>query len=119
METIETGTGRALPAVGRDVCAAVRQAARGGIETRLSIGGRQVAAIVPLDSQENPRLASPGGPAASGRPAGTPEREQRAERIAERVRQAVLELILTGQQGTEADLPELGEVIVIERRAAR
>ena len=53
------------------------------------------------------------------RPASTPEREQRAERTAELVRQAVRQLILTGQQGTEVDLPELGEVIVIERRAAQ
>lgn len=119
MVDIETGTGRALPAVGRDVCAAVRQAARDGTETRLSIGGRQVAAIVPVGSQGTGGAAGTAGSAAGGRPASTPEREQRADRIAERVRLAARQLILTGQQGTVADLPELGEVIVIERRAAQ
>ena len=100
IEIIETGAGRPLPAVGRDVCAAVRRAAGEGAETRQSIGGRPVAAIVPLGGQA---AAPPGS----------------AERAAESVRQAVRQLILGGQQGTEVDLPELGEVIVIERRAAR
>jgi hypothetical protein len=35
--------------------------------------------------------------------------------IADRVRDAVLALLLSGQQGTEVEVPELGEIITIER----
>jgi hypothetical protein len=52
-KTIETGTSRSPLAVARAVCAAVRQAADEGTETKLSVDGRQVAAIVPLDSQRH------------------------------------------------------------------
>ena len=45
--------------------------------------------------------------------------EQLADLIADRVRAEVRRLILAGCQGTVVDLPELGEVIVIERESAR
>jgi len=45
----------------------------------------------------------------------TPQREQLAERIAERVGEAVRQLILSGQQGTQVHVPELDEIITIER----
>lgn len=53
-----------------------------------------------------------------GRSASTPDRDQAAERIAQRVYDAVLQLILSGQDGTHVDVPELGEYIVIERCVA-
>jgi hypothetical protein len=41
--------------------------------------------------------------------------EEHAELIANRVRDAVRVLILSGQQGTEVEVPEVGEIIHIER----
>jgi hypothetical protein len=38
--------------------------------------------------------------------------------IAGRVRDAVIALLLSGQQATEVEAPELGEVWTIERRGA-
>jgi hypothetical protein len=52
--SIETGTGRSLTVVGREVCAAVRQASDGDGVTGLSVAGRPAAAIVPVDGQGNP-----------------------------------------------------------------
>ncbi|MFI7641890.1 hypothetical protein [Nonomuraea sp. NPDC049400] len=51
---IETGSARSMPVIGRAACAAARVAADGDVITRLTIDGRPVAAIVPVDGQGNP-----------------------------------------------------------------
>jgi hypothetical protein len=45
--------------------------------------------------------------------------EERAALIADRVRADVFSMLIAGDQATETEAPEIGEIITIERRAAR
>jgi hypothetical protein len=45
--TIEVGTGRSLPLIGRDTAGAARDAAKHGTVTRVTRDGAEVAALVP------------------------------------------------------------------------
>jgi len=47
VDTIETGTTRTTRVIGRDVCAAAREARRQGTTTSLAVDGQVVAAIIP------------------------------------------------------------------------